>query len=119
LLFLALAFATGCERGPTVSSEILASSEARAIGARLFADDCVICHGNSGDGQGVRRAGFDSRPPDFRSRVWRDRTSPHRLVEVIRNGKKPSSMPAWPGLTDEEVEGLVAYIWSLSETASQ
>jgi mono/diheme cytochrome c family protein len=112
---MVLAFAAACESGPTVSDRVLQSASARAAGAELFAANCAICHGPRADGRGVRRAGFDTAAPSFRSRAWRDSTSPAKIVEVIRQGKKPTSMPAWPGLSDEQVGELVAYLWSLAE----
>lgn len=112
---VALAFSAACNRGPTVPAEVLRSAEAREAGAALFAANCAICHGSEGRGEGARRAGFDAPPPDFRTRAWRERMSPARIAAVIRKGKKPTSMPAWPNLTDREVDALVAYLWSLSE----
>jgi mono/diheme cytochrome c family protein len=119
VVLIVLAFATGCRSGVAVPAEILASPTAREAGAGLFAANCAICHGGSGNGRGMRRAGFDVAPPNFRTRAWRDGTSPGRIFETIRTGKKPSSMPAWPGLEDAEVYALVAYLWSLSEMSGR
>jgi len=115
VLALALALAAACEQGPTVPAAVLASPAARKAGAALFAADCAICHGQRGDGRGARRAGFGTGPPDFRSAAWHDRMSPEHIFTVIREGKKPTSMPAWPQLSDEQVEQLVAFVWSLAE----
>lgn len=112
---VALVFVIGCKPDASVPDEVLASPEVRAAGARLFAENCAICHGPNGHGDGVRRAGFGASPPDFSTRAWRERVSPSYIADAIRYGKKPTSMPAWPGLAEEEVDALVAYIRSLSE----
>jgi len=100
-----------------VSDERLASSEARAHGAVLFAEHCALCHGSKGEGQGQRRAGFASRAADFTSSAWRNDATASQVFETIHNGKPGTSMPAWRSLSDDDIADLTAYVLSLGEGA--
>jgi mono/diheme cytochrome c family protein len=76
-------------------------------GARLYAENCAVCHGPNGEGRvGATLAkDWPSIRPDL------------RVKDTIVNGVSGSPMPAWSQqkggpLTDEEIEALVAYILS-------
>jgi cytochrome c oxidase cbb3-type subunit 3 len=76
-------------------------------GARLFADNCAVCHGANGEGRvGATLAkDWPSIRPDLEVRA------------TIENGISGSPMPAWGQknggpLTDAEIDALVAYILS-------
>ena len=77
------------------------------LGARLFADNCAMCHGLDGQGRvGATLAkDWPSIRPDLQVRA------------TIENGIAGSPMPAWSQtnggpLAADEVEALVAYILS-------
>lgn len=93
----------------------LASGEARARGRSLFRTKCALCHGVRADGNGVRRQGLSRPPANFQSTEWRANTSPRRVYEVVSEGKRGTSMPAWPTLSDEEKWEVVAYVLSVAE----
>lgn len=76
-------------------------------GARLYAENCAVCHGPNGEGRvGATLAkNWPSIRPDLRIRA------------TIENGIAGSPMPAWSQrnggpLSDAEIEALVAYILS-------
>lgn len=78
-------------------------------GARLYAENCVVCHGANGEGRvGATLAkDWPSIRPDLEVRA------------TIENGVAGSPMPAWSQknggpLTDEEINALVSYILSWS-----
>ena len=77
------------------------------LGARLFADNCAVCHGLDGQGRvGATLAkDWPSIRPDLEVRA------------TIENGITGSPMPAWSQakggvLTAEEIDALVVYILS-------
>lgn len=111
-----LAVIVGCERtSAPVTADRVASSEAIERGRPLFMRDCAICHGAKGDGRGQRRSGFETPPADFTSSAWRERSSAAHVFETIRHGKRGTSMPAWPTLSDDQVADLTAYVLSLGD----
>ena len=98
-----------------VPSALLASSDAKRRGQRIFEASCAQCHGIRGDGDGVRREGLLRRPRDFTDPAWRRAKSPRRVFYVVREGVRNTPMPAWPALSDEEVWAVTAYVLSLGE----
>jgi mono/diheme cytochrome c family protein len=96
-----------------VPEVLLRSPEARASGRRLFLANCVLCHGERGDGHGMRSTGFAKPPANFTDPVWRRGVTPRRVFFVIREGVHGTPMPAWNWLSTDEVWDLVAYVLSL------
>lgn len=75
------------------------------LGARLFAENCAVCHGENGQGRvGATLAkDWPAIRPDL------------RVSDTIANGISGSFMPAWSEenggpLTGEEIDALTAYI---------
>jgi cytochrome c oxidase cbb3-type subunit 3 len=75
-------------------------------GARLYERHCAACHGLDGKG-GV---GVPLALPAFQSSV-----SDHYLEATIRSGRPGRVMPAFSGLSDEDVEAIVRVIRSWHE----
>lgn len=75
------------------------------FGARLYAQHCVGCHGNTGDG--VANV-------DLRSGKFRTARNDLQLRTVITNGFPNTGMPAFRSLTPSELTGLVAYIRNIN-----
>lgn len=93
----------------------LSSDEARARGRTLFKEKCALCHGDRADGNGVRSKGLSGKPVNFGSSEWRSNTTAIRLFEVLSEGERGTSMPAWPTLSDGQKWDLVAYVLSIAE----
>lgn len=84
-------------------------------GRDLFRQHCALCHGERGDGSGVRSANLSTAPRDFTSRSWARSTTPRKIYFAIREGVRGTAMPSWKSLEEEQCWDLVAYILSLSE----
>jgi mono/diheme cytochrome c family protein len=102
-------------RRVAVPTAQLAARDAQNRGRVLFLESCALCHGERGDGQGVRREGLTRAPRDFTNPAWRESTSPRHVFFAIREGIEGTAMPAWSGLTDQEAWDLVAYVLALGE----
>ena len=80
---------------------------ANAQGAKLYAENCVACHGETGKGN--RELGA----PNLTDRIWLyggDRASVIHTIAQSRNGV----MPAWAGrLDDATIKMLAVYVHSL------
>jgi high-affinity iron transporter len=103
-------------RDLTVPVRRLASQEARERGHRLFQEHCVLCHGERGDGRGIRREGLSRPPRDFTDPGWRSRTSARHVYFAIREGVRGTPMPSWKALDENDAWDLVAYVLSLGRT---
>lgn len=93
-----------------VADHVLALSGQKpdnAAGAKLFADNCVACHGETGKGN--RELGA----PNLADKVWLyggDRNAIIHTIAQSRNGV----MPTWAGrLDDATIKVLAVYVHSL------
>lgn len=88
----------------------LESEAARSRGRALFLGHCALCHGDNGNGQGVRREGLSRPPRDFTRPAWRQATSPRHVFFAIREGIQGTPMPGWKSLTVDDGWELTAYV---------
>ena len=78
-----------------------------ALGKKVFADNCVACHGD--DGKGKREFGA----PNLADAIWLFGSSEEALIETIKNGRN-GVMPTWAGrLDDVTVKALTVYVHTL------
>jgi cbb3-type cytochrome c oxidase subunit III len=77
-------------------------------GTAIYKQHCAMCHGADGKGFAAIKT------PDFTDPKWQASTKDKEIVEVIKNGKKGTPMPAFSKkLKDDEMRAVVAYIRSL------
>ena len=96
-----------------VPAGLLTSSDARRQGQILYLQNCALCHGERGDGRGVRREALTRAPRDFTLPSWRQSTSPRHVFFAIREGVKGTSMPSWANLSDQDAWNVTAHVLSL------
>lgn len=81
--------------------------EAKAIGERLFMNNCAQCHGS--DARGSR--GF----PNLTDGDWLHGGSPEKITETITNGRIGMMPPMAAAIgTEEDVKNVANYVLSLS-----
>lgn len=87
------------------------------LGRETYANYCVGCHGETGDGAGPAARFLEPRPRDFRGGRLKFTTvesgQPPRdedYLRTITEGLAGTAMPAFPLLTSTEREALVAYV---------
>ena len=93
----------------------LASVEAKTRGRQLFIEHCALCHGERGDGRGVRREGLTRPPRDFTSGTWRESTSPRHVFYAIREGLPATPMASWKALSEQDAWDMTSYVLSLGD----
>jgi mono/diheme cytochrome c family protein len=87
-------------------AELVKDERAMKIGARLFANNCSVCHGTSARGA----VGF----PNLTDNDWLYGGAPEQIHETILNGRN-GAMPAWiDTLGEEGVEQVANYVLALS-----
>ena len=78
-----------------------------AAGKKIFAENCVSCHGDNGKGNQELGA------PDLTDKIWLFGSDEATLVETITNGRA-GVMPAWAGRLDPAtIKALAVYVHSL------
>jgi cytochrome c oxidase cbb3-type subunit III len=76
-------------------------------GRKIFAENCVSCHGD--DGKGSQELGA----PNLTDQIWLYGSNEASLVETITNGRA-GVMPAWIGRLDPvTIKALTVYVHSL------
>lgn len=80
-------------------------------GEKLFQDNCAFCHGADGTGKNWIGSFLEPHPRDLTSATFMSKINRVTLRNIIREGVKESSMPAWKSvLSDEEIDLIVSYI---------
>jgi cytochrome c oxidase cbb3-type subunit 3 len=75
-----------------------------ARGAKIFADNCAVCHGP--EGKGNREVGA----PNLTDKIWLYASHKKTIMDGIINGRG-GVMPAWGGkLDDATIKALAVYI---------
>lgn len=82
-------------------------------GKKLFAVNCVSCHGVKGAGNGVLAKTLNPKPANLLNDTTMSAISPFQIYNTARLGISGTSMPAFDMLTDKEVWDLAFYVNSL------
>jgi mono/diheme cytochrome c family protein len=104
-----------------VAAQDVGTEAQRQAGKALYLKNCSQCHGEKGDGQGYATVHLLPQPRNFTTAKFKVRTTPNGalpthqdIVNVIRRGMPYTSMPAWPTLSDQDVENLAYFITTFS-----
>lgn len=82
-------------------------------GARLYAENCVACHGEDGDGKGPRAYFIVPRPRNFTHPATLVEFDREHLIAAIKHGVAGREMPAWGKvLSDREIADIAEYVYT-------
>jgi mono/diheme cytochrome c family protein len=84
-----------------VPNPFAGDEESLAAGALLYASNCAICHGETGEGDGPAAAGLELAPSDLHEGHVQENTD-GALFFIISHGKPDTPMPAWDNVLDED-----------------
>ncbi len=92
-----------------------------ANGARLFAQHCIACHGENGNGQGeLVLNGQIPAMPSFLNSAHVGAQTPQRYYNVITFGNLQNLMPPWnETLTEQERWDVALYAYTLAYSPEQ
>lgn len=83
--------------------------------ARLYAENCVPCHGPRGAGDGPRAKTLDPPPARFTDRARMDSTAPYVFYNAITLGVDDTAMASFAdSLSDQQRWDLAFYLWSFA-----
>lgn len=92
------------------AEQLAQEPEAMAIGERLFANNCAVCHGSDGKGS----KGF----PNLSDNDWLYGGSHETIVQTISNGRNGVMPPMAAAVgTPDDVRNVANYVLSLSGSA--
>ena len=85
-----------------------------AAGQTVYKNNCVACHGASGDGRGPASVAIPNpKPRNFIADKFKFGDSKEQIFATITKGIEGTAMPGWTGLSVEERQSVSAYVASL------
>jgi mono/diheme cytochrome c family protein len=101
-----------------VKNPIPPTPEALADAEQLFTDNCVLCHGEKGMGDGPGAKTIKIKPANFTDAKMMATETDGSLFWKMSNGRGP--MPSWKDtLSEKERWELVGYIRKLTKDAAK
>jgi cytochrome c5 len=77
-------------------------------GKALYEENCTMCHGANGKGDGPAAASLSAPPKDFnRPEFWKQKNVDQLIAKQVKNGK--GEMPAFP-LSDDEIKAIIDFM---------
>lgn len=89
------------DEAAAVQNPIEADEASISLGADLYASNCAVCHGETGEGDGPAAAALDPAPADMHEDHVQG-LSDGGLFYIITHGRPETAMPAWEDVLDEE-----------------
>ena len=78
------------------------------LGKKLFDNNCQMCHGIKGDGNGPAASSFSPGPADFtRKDFWQDNVD-QKIADAIKNGV--GVMPAFSKIDSDQIKAITDYM---------
>jgi len=84
-------------------------------GQKIYKQNCAICHGESGKGDGAAGAALVPPPRNFVEGKWKKGGSSADLFATLQNGLPGSSMASFKHLPKVDRWALVQYIRSITQ----
>lgn len=91
------------------------------LGRFVYERNCLICHGQRGDGDGEWSSSLIPRPRSFKAAQFKYRTTPFGklptdddLRRTIRGGRSNTAMGMFSKLKERELEAVIVYIKTFS-----
>lgn len=84
-----------------------------AKGQQLYQNNCAVCHGTTGQGNGPGSKGLDPQPVNFLDHAIVEALSPYKAHNSIQLGVPGTAMQPFSNLTQDQIWDLAFYVKSL------
>lgn len=103
------------EEAAAVPNPIEMDDESLETGASLYAANCAVCHGETGEGDGPGAEGLEQEPADLHEAHVQE-NSDGALFYIVSHGRPDTPMPAWEEvLSENERWHLVNFLRTFAE----
>lgn len=89
------------EEAAAVPNPVPATDASVAAGQATYTQNCAVCHGAQGEGDGAAAAGLNPKPADFHAAHVQE-LADGALFYVITHGREGTAMAAWETILSEE-----------------
>ncbi|MFC7339002.1 c-type cytochrome [Haloferula chungangensis] len=120
----AIAFlAAGQLHGDSQASAAAQRAKLRTFfqGMKIYESQCLPCHGEKGRGDGPWAEGLAPKPRDFRSGIFKFRSTPYGklptnddLRRTITVGISGTAMPSFKSMSEDDINAVIHYVRSFS-----
>lgn len=90
--------------GPAVTPALLEKGKAS------YVTNCMLCHGEKGDGNGAAGAMMNPKPRNFLVDKFKLGDKPEKVFKTISEGMPGTSMVGFAHLPQEELWGITHYL---------
>lgn len=103
------------EEAAAVENPIEPTQDSVVAGATLYAQNCAVCHGETGEGDGPAADSLEMKPADMHEDHVQE-LSDGGLFWIISHGRPETPMPPWDHvLTEDERWHVVNFLRTFSE----
>lgn len=102
------------ESAKRMRNPVRATAASIQKGKRLFAEQCAMCHGEKGKGDGPMAEALETKPADLTNRARMKAQSDGELFWKIAKGRPPVMPDFETALRHEEIWHLVNYVRTLA-----
>lgn len=88
-------------------------------GAELYQENCALCHGLRGKGDGPEAASLSNRPTDLSEQSSMAEKSQAEFYQAMVEGIAPDMPPFGDSITEEQLWAVAAYVRTLTFTPSE
>ena len=107
-----LVLAGGLARSPRTPPDL-------ALGAQVYKQNCVACHGTDGRAQVPIAATMEPQPASFHDPDIMAGLTPYKAFNTVGFGVPGTPMPGFPTLTEEERWAVAFYVHTLRQPACE
>lgn len=83
-----------------------------AKGKAAYAVNCLMCHGEAGDGNGPAGQALNPKPRDFAKDPFKQGSKPEEVFKTLTEGVQGTPMVGYAHLPDEDRWALTYYVLS-------
>lgn len=91
------------------------SADVAAYGSKAYANNCAMCHGSTGKGDGPAGGSLNPPPRNFVEGQWKKGGDSIALFSTITQGLPGTSMAAFPHIAVKDRWALVQFIRSITQ----
>lgn len=102
----------------TVKEPWVKNDQVIAYGAKLFATNCAMCHGNEGKGDGPAGSGLNPKPRNLVEGKWTQGGGDIAHFKVVTNGIPGTSMAAFGHFKVADRWAIVQFVESITQNKS-